>query len=777
MQLIREKLTGSLSQEAEAALVGALRSQFQPVVSDARREWRRIMELPGGEEPSGGDLFLTPAGELLFFRVTPSREAVEAGAVVSSNGGRATWDTFRTRVGEAVGSSAWVSRPLVSPGFRMLQEEAEQLQVSERERGAAGALVPRAVRRLLQTIAGSPGIALQQAAEGRPLVEVGAEVQDLDELGLLGREFEVFCRKTDQKISRVASLSALDEAAQRGFKCFHCGRSISEEQIIQLLTVTPEGMRLARPNVWLALLLGTTLLEKGVDPSRILWRSELDHEIVEVFADFEGSLLMFALQENGLSADGAFRFLGRTRFFEPDRGFLISPVPVREDARRVLHGQGPRLQIVDDLAALAGCIESALDEASRGVVRRVLADFEPLTRVCVGRLVGDYFLGQPEDHPLPVAQDAPAPAPGLAPEAAAQPAPPQDAPEFLPGGDELAILEEEPQFLPETSLETVGEEVAPEHEPEEEHPLEEALPELPIEEAPEAELLLEEPLFEQPIPSMIGDFAQEIIPGAVSLVGEDQEEVLAGRVSRILATLLESGPTGRMTELRDLVHDVSDLEECSAMIADSDGLVFLGELDTVDEPDLVAAVHVDLVDSVRRGLAEADLGELEGVLLDGGQSRLQLYPSVEGLNLLVHSGRPPAEHEEETGPSLPGEMALREAILKKALEGMGRLDGVRGNLVSQREGLPIDFMLPDESQADILAAVMTQVLVECDRLLERVGMAPLRQALLRTPEAWYSIVPLGGEGLLITLLEPGTSRDVWLSRLPREASMVASVLH
>lgn len=213
------------------------------------------------------------------------------------------------------------------------------------------------------------------------------------------------------------------------------------------------------------------------------------------------------------------------------------------------------------------------------------------------------------------------------------------------------------------------------------------------------------------------------------------------------------------------------------MIADSDGLVFLGELDTVDEPDLVAAVHVDLVDSVRRGLAEADLGELEGVLLDGSQSRLQLYPSVEGLNLLVHSGRPPAEHEEETGPSLPGEMALREAILKKALEGMGRLDGVRGNLVSQREGLPIDFMLPDEAQAEILAAVMTQVLVECDRLLERVGMAPLRQALLRTPQAWYSIVPLGGEGLLITLLEPGTSRDIWLSRLPREASMVASVLH
>ena len=158
---------------------------------------------------------------------------------------------------------------------------------------------------------------------------------------MLTREHEVYCRKTEQKISRVSSLAALDEASGRGFKCFHCGRSISQEQIRQLLMATPEGLRLSRPNVWLAMLLGGILVEKGVDPARVLWRQEPIHHIVEVFADVEGGLLMFQVLEDGVSADQAFRFLARTRFFRPDIGFLVTPTAVREEARAVLRSMRP----------------------------------------------------------------------------------------------------------------------------------------------------------------------------------------------------------------------------------------------------------------------------------------------------------------------------------------------------------------------------------------------------------------------------------------------------
>jgi len=386
-----------------------------------------------------------------------------------------------------------------------------------------------------------------------------------------------------------------------------------------------------------------------------------------------------------------------------------------------------------------------------------LEDFVPRTRMSLARLMGDYFLG-----PDLVSQVSAEIAANLQVVAA----PPQEPPVSVSESHEVGGAPEAPG-APETPT-------APPPEP--------PLPEVPAEVgvAGEVEASVQPPALEVPppeIPVLIGDFAQEVIPGPVALVGEDQEDVLESLVERILGSLKESGLGEGDQDLQDRLREVSELEECSAMLADGDGMVFLGEMDTVDEPDLVAACHVDLVNSWRSGLEDANLGTFEGIIMDGGSSRLQVHPAVEGLSLVVHSGRASVEHEEEIGPSSPGEMALREAILKKALEGLARFDGVRGSLVSQREGLPIEFLLPDDLDADLVASLLSQGLVECEHFLEQLGMGPLRQALIHAGGAWYSLIPLGAEGVLITVLEPEVSREIWLHRLGREARMMASVLN
>ncbi len=740
MQFIREQLTGTLSREAEASLLGALHGQFWPVVSGTRREWSRALELSSVEEPAGGDLILTPEGELLYYQVSPGRDSVVAGGAWASDSGASRWEAFRELLSNALGSRTWRSHPLVSQAFQGLLEEAVPLRVGERERWAARILVSPQIRRLLQLIASCPGSILQQAAEGRPLPEVGAEVEQLDGLGLLSREFEVYCRKTEQKISRVSSLAALDEASGRGFKCFHCGRSISQEQIRQLLTVTPEGLRLSRPNVWLAMLLGGLLVEKGVDPARVLWRQEPAHQIVEVFADVEGALLMFQVLEDGVSADRAFRFLARTRFFKPDAGFLVTPMAVRPEARRVLRSRETRLDVFDNLEELGDRLEEALERASETVVHRLLREFTSETSVSLGQLMGEYFLG-----PVEVSPDESAG--GTALEAEEKVEAPSPTREVAPT-DAIAPYEF-PQF---TSME-------------------EPAPELVAPASSE-----EEAVSDSPIPPMIEDFAQEVIPGPVGLVGLDREGILETLVPGLLAHLASSGPGGDDEELGEHLRQVAELEDCSAMLADSDGLAFLGELETLEESDLVAALHVELLGSVRRILEEVGLSGPEALLLEGANGRFQLHPSVEGLSLLVHMGRGATEIEEEVAASLSGEMALREAMLKKSLEAMSRLDGVRGSLVSQREGLPIEALLPEEIQAEHLAATLTQLVAECEVFADQIGMAPLRQIMLQTSEAWYSVVLLGAEGFLATVLEPGTSREIWRHRLERESRTVASVL-
>jgi predicted regulator of Ras-like GTPase activity (Roadblock/LC7/MglB family) len=742
MQFIREQLTGKLSREAEASLQEALQSQFWPVVSGTRREWSRVLGLDSAEEPIGGDLILTPEGELLYYRVSPGRDAVVAGGAWASESGASCWEAFRDLLSDTLGNRRWQRHPLVSPAFQALLEEAAPLQVGEKERKAARILASPQRRRLLQLIASSPGIVLQQAAEGRPLPEVGAEVEQFDNLGMLTREYEVYCRKTEQKISRVSSLAALDEASGRGFKCFHCGRSISQEQIRQLLMATPEGLRLSRPNVWLAMLLGGILVEKGVDPARVLWRQEPNHHIVEVFADVEGGLLMFQVLEDGVSADQAFRFLARTRFFRPDIGFLVTPTEVRKEARAVLRSNETRLEVFDNLEELGERIEKALQQASRTVVYRLLDEFAAETSVPLGRLIGDYFLG-----PAPVEE------------------PPEDSSQETDPELEERVEESAPALEISPS-----DPIAP-HQFSEFIPVEEPTPDFAPAPTPE-----DEPLIESSIPPMIEDFAQELLPGPVALPDQDREGVLETLVPGLLAHLASSGPGGDDEALEEYLRQVAELEECSAMLADSDGLAFLGELDTMEESDLVCALHVELLGSVRRILDEVGAADPEALFLEGAGGFFQLHPSVEGLSLLVNLGRGDTRFEDEVTASLPGEMALREAMLKKSLEDMSRLDGVRGSLVSQREGLPIEALLPEELQAERLAALLAHLVVECEAFADPIGMGPLRQVLLQTSEAWYSVLLLGAEGFLATVLEPGTSREIWRHRLQRESRTVASVL-
>ncbi|HXE73015.1 MAG TPA: roadblock/LC7 domain-containing protein, partial [Candidatus Nitrosotenuis sp.] len=195
-----------------------------------------------------------------------------------------------------------------------------------------------------------------------------------------------------------------------------------------------------------------------------------------------------------------------------------------------------------------------------------------------------------------------------------------------------------------------------------------------------------------------------------------------------------------------------------------------------DRHELAAALQVEILDTFRRQMAEVDLGPLESILVEGGKGRLELHDTVQDLTLVVLEEERTDQSPEEAASGLPGEMTLREAILKKVLESVGRLEGVRGALVVERSGLPIDFQVEEGVNVEVLGVVLTQALSDSERWLERLGLSPVRQVLLRTESQWYSLIPLSSEGSMITLLEPGTPRDTWSVRLAREAVMVASVL-
>jgi predicted regulator of Ras-like GTPase activity (Roadblock/LC7/MglB family) len=761
MQVIREQLEVQLHPEVYEALLRDLARRYPPLISSARSCMRGLLGMNGGQVWHEAEIFLAPEGEVLLLRLDSQKRRLEAGAVTGAGHSFSAFPRFRDAIAAMVGAEGqWTRLPEVPARFQLLREEARPFRFSGAELASSQVLARPSVRSLLMAVGRQPGISLPQAAGERPLPEVGSEVQELDELGLLSREFEVFCRQTGRQISRVASLKALDQAASSGFKCFHCGRPLSEEKIDQLLALTPSGQRLARPNLWLALRLGRALQEQGIGEEHLLWVHERDYRTVDVFAATEGAFLMFEVQEDLLAPDEAFRFLARVRYFEPHSALLLAPLGAQREARALL-AKNPGVRLVEGLEELDGEIRQALAEASRDYARRLLAAFEPATRVAVGEVLAEYFLGceeEPAPAPapppvFPLEPELPGPVLELGEEEEEEPVAVAEAP---PGAVEESALEElevpQEEFLPGPEL------AAPEAEPLLEAPAEELLP------------VEEEEVVEAEIPV---DFATEVIPQVELPVVADSLETT---LSRLLDDLRQSGLRGRYGEVAEQLHELCEVGGGLALLADARGLVFLADRDAEDRHELAAALQVEILDTFRRQMAEVDLGPLESILVEGGKGRLELHDTVQDLTLVVLEEERTDQSPEEAASGLPGEMTLREAILKKVLESVGRLEGVRGALVVERSGLPIDFQVEEGVNVEVLGVVLTQALSDSERWLERLGLSPVRQVLLRTESQWYSLIPLSSEGSMITLLEPGTPRDTWSVRLAREAVMVASVL-
>jgi len=67
------------------------------------------------------------------------------------------------------------------------------------------------------------------------------------------------------------------------------------------------------------------------------------------------------------------------------------------------------------------------------------------------------------------------------------------------------------------------------------------------------------------------------------------------------------------------------------------------------------------------------------------------------------------------------------------------------------------------------------MVVDNERNLQRLELHPVRQITVRTERGLISLIPLDKEGILITLLDATTPREVWQNSLYAAANMLTSV--
>lgn len=745
MQFIREKMTGHFKNKADGRLFIELGDSFKPIIYGATQELYKL--LPGLLDERGilGDFFINPHNDLFYYSFSPNLDTITAGAVCNSIRARIDWHKFREALTKALGGGEWSSDIHPSEQFMALLEETSPLMVSDWERKAAIALQRSNLRNMIKLISSRPSVSLQEVAGERELFEVSEEVQLLDSLGMITREFEIYCVETNQKISCVSNLAALEDAAQRGFKCFHCGRPISSERIVQSLSITDSGCRLAAKNMWLAYLVGASLCDEGVEPDHIMARSEHNADIVEVFADVKGSLMMFSVSETELTPDVAFRFIMRSRFFNPEWGYLVTPFKVDPNVRAVLESAGDRLSIVEGLETLPDVVRQGVAKASNKILCDLLKHFNQYTQIDIGSWVSDYMLNNEDIEAIignidtdveleldssELLQDKTVTLENTVPAAPAS----DSSDEILPAAPESG------QSAGDDDLKTKAD------------------AEVPAESAADAAVLSETVSAGKKGGRSSKESRKNARPEKAGFDG------IIENVLTLLPGIIENSDNTDAVNAQ--LNSVAGMEGCSIMVATPDGLPFLGNLSTVDDSDLVAALQLDLMQNISNTLTENKLGALKSVILCSVGNTMRVYFSADDLTVITHQKMSEIDDivikHSKSAPNL-----------RRALKGLVSLPGVSKSMLLTVEGELLQSVgfSNDKYLAPCFAYMMNDVI---KTFCEDVGMGNVRACAIRTDKAFFQVMCLGEGFYLVSELGTKVPEYVWRRDLPAEASFVSA---
>jgi predicted regulator of Ras-like GTPase activity (Roadblock/LC7/MglB family) len=792
MVIKRERLRVPVTPAAEMHIWDDLHQDFPGLINDVKSSYWSSLRLGFVDSGEGipGEIYFPQNGAILYYKVDPRREFIEAGCLLPNGDGVQTFQGFCERIKEAVMPGKREAHPHWRPytdtnaTFELVREEAQNVTATAEQLNAASALADAERRDLLRSIQSQRSCLLEKlTTPEKSLMQVGQDVGLLESLGLVQKDFVVFCREQGNQISRVSNFSQIEDATRRGFKCFSCGRPIAEERIDQLLAPTAEGQQLARPNYWLSLLLSQALENMRIPmEQQVTIAAGEQARVLDLFANHDGILMMFEVKEEKIQLDDVFLFFSRVRYYRPNVAFLVTTRPVGAEVRQYLQaGEAEgQVMLLEGIADLERHVGAVLAREQRGRFRHIVEMLEPGTRVDVGSLVFEFFFGKEEKVREAMSEAGEKLVEGALFAAQPEVEPPRPAEEHLPveenPSQETPLVEPQPPMpvVEEQPTPVVDSRPSPREEPSEPAGMGMDEGDLGPLTDMSAGMMGEELLLDQPILEI-----QEIVDmGEMTMApdrpsGDEEREAI---IRRLTDEIVVHGVPGRFESLNALLGELNAIPTVSSALVTDDGLVIAEALGARFPDELVAALCAEMHDQTQRGMEEMGVGRANRVLVESMGDRLDIRPVGDRVLLVVREERPMRDSEEESANTLPGEMVLREAMLKKVLEDLTMVEGVKGGIVAGRDGLAIDYAIAEETMPpDYVSAILSLIVVESEKMCKRLDLHPIRQISVRTAETQFSLIPLDKEGILITMLEPGRPREVWQNRLYAAANMLTSV--
>ena len=800
MQIIREKLEIPVSRDFSEHIWETLSRSYRPVIHQIRGRLREQLGLDRIDSRAfyGGEIFFTNHGQLLYYQIGQDFSGIEAGTLFEHEGEQ-TFSGFKEIITDLAENNAgpepdWKPVELMNSQFDLIRHDCEALNGDPQETDAAYMLKDEKMRRVLKQIHEKSPCFQDDLLKDENDFETVNIINSLESLGLINKEFYIFCRKSGQQISKVNSLSAIEDARSHGFRCFACGNLLSEEKISPQVRTSPLGGRFAQPNYWLALHVAKIIGEMGFADNDILVNTEKDNQVFDLFISSLKRFIMVEIRDTPPRLEEIFMFLTRANFYKPFRAILVCSRPVGLDVKMYLASFGNLpVSLVEGTDNLEKILKSSYDQIKLDYLNAIFTEFREETSMSLSSFIIEKFYGEYEE---PQEEEVRLGVMSTRPPMMTEEEEPygkiEEFTEVIPT-EELAYIEPSEEIPPE-AMETT--ELEPAITTELTFPQD-----VPAMEGDELTLMLEtsqedmqvqleevgmtgeETKLSQGEEEISGDFAmefaealpEEILPtDELSITQESPDELLEKTARFILEFTHGEGVPGNIDRIERELLTINEIGLYGGVLADHTGLVIANSLDINHDPEIIAGYGSAICQSINDLLIEVGFESASWVHLEGRLGRLKIFPGS-GFFLIAHEDKKAGEFDDE-GNTLPGEMALREAIMKKVLDDLSKTEGVSGNLLAGMDGLVIETNLPDGIDNDSLGYIVSQFLGDNRRFMERLGLGPVRQVMFKTGDSLYSLIPVEEEAILTTCLNPGAPREVWQSRLPQAGQMLASVL-
>jgi hypothetical protein len=287
--------------------------------------------------------------------------------------------------------------------FKALKGEgrAAPAPPSLKETDAVRALTDRSTRSLAQAIKSSGGLLVGDLSKQLP-PEARNQTDEirrsLESKELIEKELVVICKKSQSQIARVPSREALQSMSRQGLKCA-CGRSVSDENVEEVVSVTDLGRVLLDGSRWLTLLLLEELQCVGVPLDDTLIEQQVGGDEVDCLAVVSGEFVFFELKDKDFNLGNAYSFGAKIGILRPDHAIILTTQKVGTDARdhferahlarkarkgmdfELSSDQSPQLRYVEGLEHLPAVLQEFAGEIYSQDARRVLSRVLPFATI------------------------------------------------------------------------------------------------------------------------------------------------------------------------------------------------------------------------------------------------------------------------------------------------------------------------------------------------------------------------------------------------------------